>query len=265
MAAKIRTWVVATAFVCLLALAGGWFLLISPKMAAEAETQAATADESARTITLTKQLGTLKEQFAKIDSYRTDLASLRAQVPPAVGIDSFLVDVQRIADATGVTVQSMTAGAPSVPAPAVAPVAGPAPAADGAAASPTPTPTPSAAAADPAAPAPTVNAAGSDVVAVPMSFTVVGTYAATSAFLDALQTGTTRLFLVGGFTATSQDDVAATSIRPATSRGDLEMVVDGFIYVLPTTDVPAAGGGAAATPTPAPMPASERNPFAPIG
>ena len=98
-----------------------------------------------------------------------------------------------------------------------------------------------------------------------MSVTVIGSYDNTLAFLSDLQTATPRLFLVSGFSATGQQDAAASGGKPKTSVGDQQLVITGFLYVLPDTNAAAAP---AATPTPTPaLPGAVpgKNPLTPVG
>ena len=94
--------------------------------------------------------------------------------------------------------------------------------------------------------------------------TAVGTYDATSAFLSDLQNGTQRLFLVSSLQGTSQDDAEASGGKPATGVGDLEVIVTGYLYVLPDSLGTAAvtDPGAPAPTLPGAVPG--KNPLVPI-
>jgi hypothetical protein len=118
--------------------------------------------------------------------------------------------------------------------------------------------------ADPAvAEVPTGPAVPAGLTAIPITITVVGTYDNTQAFLYDLQNATPRVFLVSGFTGTSQKETAASAGRPAMNLGDQELVISGFTYVLPdlTTPVPVDPGVA---PAPLPGVVPGKNPLVPV-
>jgi len=96
-----------------------------------------------------------------------------------------------------------------------------------------------------------------------MSLNVVGTYDAVLAFVQALQTGTTRLLLLTDLQATSTPDADAGGGRPATKVGDLEVTIAGQLYVLPDLAAAAPVDPQAPVPTlPGAVPG--KNPLVPI-
>ncbi|WP_182111185.1 MULTISPECIES: hypothetical protein [unclassified Actinotalea] len=253
MGSKARNWILGAAFIAVLVLAGSWFLVTQPKLDEADETRMSVEDELARQDLLRAQLTTLRGQFEQIDTLRAELASLQTQVPAEAELSGYLRDLQSLAEAHGVTLISVNPGTPTTvlePAPVAPPApesVADAPAEDGTATT------------DVLPPAPT-----SRLVQLPIAMTVVGPHDGALAFLEAVQTGTSRLYLVTTFTSTSQQQMEASGGRPATGRGDLEINIDGFAYVLPadpTTVVPPADGQEAA---PAPLPYSDRNVFSPV-
>ena len=235
-------------------LAAGWFLAISPTMASADASRAQTAVERAHNDLLKQQNATLKEQFTHLEEYKAQLAALRVQLPAHADLSALNSELQALVASAGLT--TTTFGATT--AQAFAPVAAAAaPVADAAAPAATGT---GAAAAGAAAPAPATSYPG--FFAIPLTMTVLGTYDATLKFLDSLQTTSSRLYLVGSITATSQQDGGSSPGKPATSKGDLETTINGFTYVL--QDGSAAVEAPAATPSPLPVPSTQKNPFVPV-
>jgi Tfp pilus assembly protein PilO len=256
---KAAPWVAGAVVLIFVILAMGWFLAISPTMAAADASRAQTAVERDHNALLTQQIATLKEQFTHLDEYKAQLAELQVQLPPQADLSALNTELQALVASAGLTTTTfgVTTAQAFVPvATAAAPVA------DAAATTAAGTTTAVAGtAATGAAPVdPVASFAG--FYAVPVSITVVGTYDATLAFLDSLQTTTSRLYLVGSVTATSQRDGGAGSGKPATSSGDLETTIAGFAYVL--QDGSAAVEAPAATPSPLPVPSNQKNPFIPV-
>jgi Tfp pilus assembly protein PilO len=255
---KAAPWVAGAVVAIFVILAAGWFLAISPTMAAADESRAQTALERDHNARLKQQIATLKEQFTHLEEYKAQLAGLRVQLPPQEDLSSLNTELQSLVASAGLTTTDfgVTTAQAFVP---VAAVAAPAAvAAATAAASPTPAAGAAVAAAAPANSAPSF----AGLYAVPLSITVVGTYDATLTFLDSLQTTTSRLYLVGSVTAASQRNEGAANGKPATSSGDLETTIAAFAYVL--QDTSAAVAAPTATPSPLPVPSTQRNPFVPV-
>ena len=106
------------------------------------------------------------------------------------------------------------------------------------------------------------------MAAIPLSVTVLGTYDNTLGFLADIQSATPRLFLVSGFAGTKQEPADASGGKPATKLGDQELVVNGFMYVLPEASSTTPKPSASATPAPTPSlpPAVPgKNPLNPVG
>jgi Tfp pilus assembly protein PilO len=256
---KAMPWVVGTVLAIVAILAGGWLLVISPAMAGADDSRAQAAASRDHNDQLRRQVATLKEQFTHLDQYNAQLAALQVQLPQNADLSALNTALQSTATAAGVTTTALSATPPQ----AFLPV--------GNAVVPSSTSTSAASV--------TTDAAGSSAkqsaskpsfagfYAIPVSITTVGGYDATLAFLDSLQNSSTRLFLVGTISATSQPAAGAASGKPATSAGDLETTITGFAYVLQdaaavTAPTPAPTAGA--TPTPLPAPAGQKNPFIPV-
>ncbi|WP_454048525.1 hypothetical protein [Cellulomonas sp. Marseille-Q8402] len=252
------TWIAGTAFVALGILALTWFFAVSPTLDSASDAQTQTVDELARADLLEIQVAQLAKQFAEIDTLRGELADVRTKVPATADLSGFTRELQELASAAGVTVTGL---APSSPQAFVSAAATVDPASTADASATDAATTEGAAAADPSAAV--AAATGTGVYAVPVSFTTLGSYDAGVAFLKGIQEQASRLVLVTGFTATSQTEQGAVSGRPATVRGDVELVANAYIYLLPDgTDLMADAveeQGAAL-----PVPSGQANPFAPV-
>ncbi len=267
---KKSTWIGGTAFIAVVLMAMAWFLLVSPVLSQADETKAQTEQTEQQNVVLRQKVDELKADFAHLEEYKAELAGLQKGIPTTVQLSSYLRQLNDVAAAYGVVVTQLTPSNPQAitlatpvgtnPADASGGVSTEAPASD-----PTPSPSPSAGAGDataePAQPAAPAVPAG--MSAVPVSVIVMGTYQNTLAFLDGLQK-TERLFLVGGMNAQAQEENAQQDGRPATELADLELTVDGFIWVLPDGTLGAAPVGEGEEEPPLPTPGSDRNPFYPI-
>ncbi|WP_250442752.1 type 4a pilus biogenesis protein PilO [Actinotalea sp. C106] len=261
-----RTWVIGTVVLSLLILVGTWFLAVTPKLAETQETRDYIVDEQAREDTLRLQLATLEKQFAEIDTYKAELAGLQAQIPVAAALPGYLRELEEMATTYKVTIVGVSPGpAATLEVPVATPVAtAPAETED------TTEPEGEDITADPdAAAAPAEPEPATRLVAIPVSLTVVGTYADVAAFLEGAQEGTDRLLLVTALNTTTQQAAEASGGRPATAAGDLEATIDGNIYVLTDqaaatpSDEPVEGEEPTESPS-AELPSSDRNPFAPV-
>lgn len=270
---KATSWIVGAVVLALLVLAGAWFGLVSPGLDAAADSRSQAEVEQSRADQLQVQLAQLKKDFANLDTFKAELATLHAQVPAELALPTLTRDLVALAEATGVTIAGIT---PSTSMPAVAPAAAvPADSttadsttADAGAAGDSTSPSASASpdTAAPAADATTAAAAApANLFAVPVQLHVLGTYDATLAFLDQLQNGSHRLLVVNQLQLTSvRETRAAAGGMPALAPGDLDTTIDLYAYVLQDgATAPAAGAATdpAAPAAPLPVPATQPNPF----
>ncbi|GGB94113.1 hypothetical protein [Cellulomonas carbonis] len=276
---KATGWVLGTVALVAAMGAGSWFLGIGPVLdeAAQAQAQAESV-EQANDLQQIK-IDRLAKQFEELPAMRAELASLQVQVPTDAQLSAYLRDLERIAAERSVTITAFQSevGAALPAVVPVTPVAPPAEAAttDATAAAESGTTGEAASEQAPAttepAPAPTTAEpvpvpAPPGFVAIPVGFSALGSYENVVAFLDAAQTGTSRLFLVASFVGQAQTEVAESGGRPATVPGDLEMAIAGYVYVLQDTTTPAAAPGEGeAAPTPLPGAVPGKNPLIPVG
>jgi len=244
---KTSTWVLGTVVVALLMLVAAWFLLVSPVLTTAGQTRDAAADVEAENVAARDRITTLKAQFAELDQHKADLAELQKQVPTTGDLAAYLRQVDEQAVAHQVAVTGLTPSTPELFAPvggsaAAAPATdaaatdgtatdgtatdGTAPAADGATTGATATTTTPAAGV----------AAPPGMVDVPITMTAVGSYSNVLAWIQAMQEQTDRLLLVTTVSGSALEEAAAGGGKPATTVGDIELTLTGYLYVLPGED-----------------------------
>lgn len=238
---KSTPWVLGAALLAAVILGMTWLLAISPKLT-EAQTARADAENvRAQNVMHQNRLNTLKEQYALLDDYRAELAALRKQIPADDGQPSYLRQIDASAADADVFVVSVTPGLPET-------FVGAVPVPD---AVPEPTTEETGAdddGAEPTEPAEPTVVGVPGLVAVPFEMTVLGGYPEAVDFLDRVQKAE-RLYVVTGYTFTGQDESEANGGKPAVEQGDVELIVQGYLYVLPD-DAPGLGAGAAANAAP---------------
>lgn len=271
---KKSTWVAGTVLLAVAILALSWFVLIAPVVDETATAVEDTQTAEDRNTVLAQQLSRLKTQYEQLPQLRAERDELAREIPASQSTSDFLRLAARLAEAAGTTIVDVAIDAPVDVLPAVpletAPTEDTTPEAgtsEGAAAEGTTTDgqtadgtqateSPDAASGTEVAPPSTEPAVIPGFVAVPVSITVLGNVAGGVNFLGALQHQEERLFLVTALDGAGQDESEAEGARPATVRGDLELIITGYVYVLvddaaAATDGSGAEGEAPATP-PAP-------------
>jgi Tfp pilus assembly protein PilO len=261
MAAKKGTWIGATAFAACVIGAATWFGAVSPTLTQAADLRAQTDQVNQSNNLLQAKVQKLAADYKKLPDYKKQLDTLRIQIPTTAQLSDYVRQVQTIADAHQVVVTNMQPDTAKAFTLAQSAAAAPSPA-------PTDTASPDASASTSTATTgsgstPAASAVPAGLAAIPMSITVLGTYDNTLAFLNDVQTATPRLLLVSGIQGTSQKDATASGGRPATHVGDQELVITGFLYVLPDpTAAPAPAPTTTAPALPAPVPG--KNPLVPV-
>lgn len=262
---KTASWVGGTVVLAVLILVVAWFVAISPKLAAASTAREQTTDVESQNTALQIRIDGLRDQFARLDDYRAELADVRRGLPEDAELPSFIDQLQEIADEHGVFLGEIA----TEPALDVVPPEPPAPASpqpqesadgdegtgggtgdgdgdgDGAAQADASASDPSTAPADQPDATPGAGTAPPVIegfVAMPVRFTVYGAFTDVRDFLRAVQTEIDRLYLVTSLVGTSLREEPARNGLPAFERGDVELIIDGFAYVL--RDL-AAGEGVA--------------------
>jgi hypothetical protein len=280
--ATVSKWVLATAAVCVLVLTGSWLLLVSPMLAAAAEKRDGAAVAREQNVVLAAQLDRLRAEHENLAAYQSELGELRLAIPGEAELADLGRQLDRAADAAGVTLvtyssepavdgaavvaagaapaqaqaaqaeAAQTEAAQAEAAPAEGVPAEAAPAAQDVAAS-----SGSAADGSPAAPA------AGGLQAVPLAIVVAGSVDAVRAFLTDLQTGIDRQVLVRTVAATALEPGTGTGSQPPAVAGDVSVTVTGYAFVLPeqTAASGPVAGADEAKPLPAPAPGTQA--FAP--
>lgn len=257
-----RKWSLMAAVLVVAIVAGGWFLLVSPKRSDAAALRADTVTQDEANDRLLQQLEVLKAQQADLPRQRARLAVLGTQIPDNPALPTLIRDLTKAGRKVGVSIDTM---APAVPVPVVAAVpvtpvavvpeateatgsteeAG-STATDGtAAADGTPT---DGTATDGTAPVVPVAPPAPTLFQVPLTLNVTGSYFELEQFINKLE-GLKRSFLVTGFTvaqtqAAASDGSASESGGPA--PGDLTLALQGRVFLSPE-----AALAATTLPTPA--------------
>lgn len=262
--AKKSTWVGGTVFVGVVIAAASWFLAISPTMSAAAELRDQAEVTREQNTILEMKVAKLKADFEKLPEYKAQLAALQQQIPTSAMLSDYLRQLEQIAVSHGVTITTLTPSTPQMVVVAAPVAPAPVPEETAAAEGESTEDAETAATEGEVPPATPAGGAPAGLTAIPFAITVVGTYDNTNAFLYDLQNVTTRLFLVSGFTGTSQEEAQASGGKPATAVGDQELAITGFTYVLPDAlGVPAPVDPNAAPPVlPGAVPG--KNPLVPI-
>ncbi|WP_028046327.1 hypothetical protein [Cellulomonas sp. URHE0023] len=262
---KSAPWIAGTVIISLLLIAASWFLLISPVTTATAEANEQTESQAQQNEMLQNQVVQLKAQSLKLDEYKAELAGLQLRVPPVTAVADFNRQLSALAATHSVTIISVAVS----PSETVVPLVPVAAATDPAATDPATTTDASAPAEGTVAEDGTVTPAAPAGVQgfyqMPISLDVVGSYTNVEAFLNDLQLGDGRLFVVSALTATGQSDSEGSGGRPTTSPGDVEMLIAGSVLVLQDTNAaPPAPVDPAAAPPALPVPPGDKNPLVPI-
>jgi Tfp pilus assembly protein PilO len=211
-----------------------------------AQSRADAEQTRSQNVIQAQRLATLEKQFEELPAYRAELDAIRGRIPTDDGVRELLRQIDAEATGAGLVVLTVAPGLPEEFFPAVPDAAGPpAPAeptepAEGA----TTEESEDAAEAAPVAPAgpPVVDG----MVAIPVQITVVGGYDRTVDFVTRLQERLPRLFVVTSLDLKGQEASEGGEGRPPTAEGDVETVIQGYVYTLTETTTVAAPADPAA-------------------
>lgn len=234
---KKSTWVGGTVVLSVLLLALTWFVFIAPVVDETATAASNTEIAETRNTQLTTQLATLKEQFANLQSYKDELAAIEKQIPAAHAQSDFIRLMDRLATESGTNIVDVSFDAAFDVIPAQPAEVAPAPTEEATAEESTDEESADAeesddAAADVAPVMPDVPAVIPGFVAMPVSITVLSNTPSAINFLGELQEQSDRLFLVTAIDGKGQDEAEATEGKPAVAKGDVELVISGYLYVM---------------------------------
>ncbi len=191
LANRTGRWSLAASILCLALLAATWFLLISPRRAAAAETRIQTEAQVSQAEVLQQKIKTLKVQYADLPKRRAELKAISKELPAEAAVPKLVRDLQMYAAQAGVTLDTLTPGSPALVT------------AEG-------TPAPAAGAAVATASAP-------QLVGIPIALTINGDYFEASLFIKNLQTKLDRALLISAVSVAPGSDVSTTTAAPTTS------------------------------------------------
>lgn len=256
-----KAWVGGTVVLSVLLLVAAWFLMIDPVVARASEDSVAADSQRQQNDLLVQEIAKLKEQATHLDEFKAELAVLRAEMPVDTDPSGLTRELNDLASAAGVTITALQPSVAEAFVPAVAADASAATTDAGAATEGTEPEASADGSTDTAAAAPAAQlpAAIEGFYQIPIAITSIGSYEGSVAFLQSLQEGASRLYLVSSIAATTQEDQGAESGRPATVKGDIELSITGYAFVLldPALVAPDDSGATL------PVPDGQVNPFQP--
>jgi len=228
---KTRTWGAATAGICVLLILAAYFLLIAPKQAEAADLRDQTMAQDQANAQTTVKTQQLKAQYAQLPAKRAELAVIKQQLPDNPALPTLIRSLSAMADASGVTLTSLT---PAPPAPF------------------TGTTAPAAAVVAPTAGAVVGAGSTTQLLAIATTVVITGDYASSTLFVQKLQAASgakngsamTRAFLVQSIKITPFAATDPSSVKAA--KGQVQTTLTGQVFVLktaaiPTVSVPSAG------------------------
>lgn len=200
---KRKQWVALTALAVLAVLAGGWFLLVSPKRAEAADLRSQAADQEVSNSQLRTKVRMLAKQAEKLPEQQAKIAAVAVKLPAGLDQAELLRSLSAAATATGVDLVTVSPGAEA----AVAAAAG----------------------------KPVEGSAGA-LLAQPVAITVNGSYSGLQRFTGALEdlpraVRVTGLSVVPGVSATTGGATAASADRLLTDGDHLTGSITADVYV----------------------------------
>ena len=228
---KLRRLWLLTALASVVALAGGYFLLVSPKNSKAAALREETETQLQLNRDLQSQIQMLNRQKKDLPRQQAELQRFAAKIPNNPALPALIRSLSDAADNAGVELMAISPGAPAP----VTTSAG--------------TATTAAGATTAAAPA----AARLSLAAIPVNLKITGSYSEISQFFSELER-LPRAFLVNGFAlggragaANASSPLAGAGAGQAgtVAPGDLTLSVNGQLYM--TTKPPARAPQPAAT------------------
>lgn len=208
---RTRTYAAGTAFVVVVVLLAGWFLLVAPKRAEAAELRAATVAQDETNDQLRGRLEELKAKSADLPALEARLAAVRKRLPQASELPTLLRQLSTQAKAAGVDLTSLSPSQPElVSEPAPAPVA---------------TAESTEGGDDAAAPAPAPAGPSEQLYAIAVNLEVTGRFANVTTFINGLEE-LPRSFLVTNFSLEPGEDEKV--------KNSLALSLTGKVFVLST-------------------------------
>jgi len=217
-----RLMLIIAVFAAVIVATGGYFVGVQPHLAS------ASADEAKRTAAEAKndqyqtELTRLQRQDATLDAQKAELAVLRGSIPSSLSISPFYDELDTVADASSVTISTITMGDATAYTP---PTSTDTTTSSTAGSTSTDEPSTSA---TPTAPSVATNSliTSTNFSSVPVSVSVTGTLDQALDFAEGIQNGE-RLFLVNNISSSAGGASGATD-----TSGQMTWTFAGFVYVL---------------------------------
>lgn len=259
-----KTWIIATALVAVILCALAWVFLLSP-----VREHTGTLQSDAETIEtsndiLATRVASLREQYARIDELRAELAEFETHIPRSVNYRDLVEEIERAVDRSAVALLDVSATEQITPVmpytslqqEATSDPNAPAPAepADGAPTTVSGAP-------------PTATGALSSTIdgfyQIPFTITVQGDLAEVRAFSARLQEDSERAILVYAVSAEALDEKSESDSAPESEIGDVTYTLSALAYVLEFPAVPNGDTGEEEEADPRMPTVARDNPFAP--
>jgi Tfp pilus assembly protein PilO len=225
---KLKQWVALTVLLVLVILAGGWFLLVSPKKSEADEIKAQVATQQTANSALRTQLSVLRSQAKALPREQAKLAAVAAKIPDNPALPALIRALTRAADESGVELSTL---APTPPAVVAVP--------EVAAATPSPGAT--------RAPSTTVAASGTSagqLQSIGVNVTVYGGFFQVEQFLDRLES-LTRAMKVTAVTMSPGKSPTKPGTAVTVNNGVLGANIVGTVYMaagrITTPNAPTTG------------------------
>lgn len=204
-------WVIGSVLAIVAVVAAGWFIGISPQLAAASSANSQRTSVMAANARNEILLAKLKRDYQNIDALKNQVSTLQESVPTSADISSFVTELNTLANARKVTLKSITVSdaKPYTPATQLANKSG-------TAASQT-----------------NPKITSKNFVIIPVQIGVTGDYGKVLDFVNDVQQGR-RLFLVSALSSMGSTNAKGVKGSPTITGGAqrVDSSITGFIYVL---------------------------------
>jgi Tfp pilus assembly protein PilO len=210
---KSRFWVIGAVLAIVVTIAGGWFIGISPQLAATASAKVDRSNAIAANQRNQILLAKLKRNYQNIDALKNQISNLQKSVPPVRDIPSFVTELNTLANARGVTLKSFAVSDAKPYTPIIQGSTGKNAPSGSSQTNPKITP--------------------NNFFPIPVQIAVTGDYGKVLDFVNDVQLGR-RLFLVSALSSMGSTNSKGAKGNPTTSGGAqrVDSSITGYIYVL---------------------------------
>ena len=208
---KIRLWIFGSVLAIVVIVAAGWFIGVSPQLAAESSAKSQRASVMASNAVNETLLAKLKRDYQNIDALKNQVSTLQESVPTSADISAFVTELNTLANARKVTLKSITVSDAKPYTPATQPTNK----------------------AGTAKPQTNPKITSKNFVVIPVQIGVPGDYGKVLDFVNDVQQGR-RLFLVSAFSSMGATNAKGVKGSPTMNGGAqrVDSSISGFIYVL---------------------------------